>query len=146
MPTMGKLVAAVLFGALAWYVSQLCIPIFPEGTMPTFWTGINTGFGILMGWVVAGKRAGMGLNAALSYGVTTAAAIIFWALFGNSAVEMVERSLDKRYDGPVEAVVSIFEIGVETGQMLATAEVLGALFIGSIIAALIVEFVGKRAS
>ena len=57
---------------------------------------------------------------------------------------MIERSLDKRYDGPVEAVVSIFEIGIEMGGWLATPTVIGVLAIGGIFAALFVDAIGRR--
>ena len=32
MPTMGRLVGAILFAGLAWYTSLLIIPLFPVGT------------------------------------------------------------------------------------------------------------------
>ena len=82
MPTAGKLVAAIVFGALAWFVTELCHPLFPDAREPTYFVEITIGFGILMGWIVAGSRAGMGINAAIGYGLTTSAAIVFWSLFG----------------------------------------------------------------
>ena len=146
MPTFGRLTAAILFAPLCWYVSLLAVPLFSEGKMPAMWAEINTVIGLWMGWVVAGKRAGDGYNAAISYGLTTLVAIIFWSLFSHSFIEMIDRSLNKRYDGPAEAVVSIFELGAEIGQFLATPLVLGTLLIGSLVAALVTEFIGSRFS
>lgn len=144
MPTAGKLVAAILFGVLAYYVTTLTVPLFPEGTQPRFLFVINIGAGVLMGWIVAGSRAGTGYSAALGYGITTGAVIAFWSLFGNSCLEMLERSLNNRYDGPVEAVVSIFELSIELGWLMATQSVVVVLLIGSIIAGLITDFIGQR--
>lgn len=144
MPTAGKLTAAVLFMALAFYITTLCAPIFPEGTAPKFLYEINVGAGLLMGWIVAGSRAGTGYNAAIGYGITTVAAIAFWGLFGNSFVEMIDRSLNHRYDGPMEAVVSVFQLGIDTGALLGTPEVVGTFLAGGIIAGLLTDFIGQR--
>ncbi len=144
MPTMGRLVAAVLFGALAYYVSTLVIPLFEEGTVPGGFALINTGFGILMGWIVAGKRAGDGYRAAIGYGLTAMAAMVFWVLFAHSFIQMIKLSLRKSYDGPVEAVTDVFNLAIKLGLMAATPEVLTALVVGGIAAGLVTEFFGRR--
>lgn len=144
MPTMGRLVAGIVFGALAYYVSTLIIPLYEEGTVPKFFAIINTAIGILMGWIVAGSRAGDGLRAAVGYGLTTIVAISFWFLFSHSFVEMIKQSLRKKYHGPVEAVTDVFNLGIDLAQMAGTPEVLTALVVGGIIAGLITEFFGQR--
>ncbi len=146
MPTFGRLTAAILFAPLCWYVSLLAIPLFPEGRVPPMWAEINAVIGLLMGWIIAGKRAGDGTSAAIGYGLTTFAAIIFWSLFAHSFIEMIDRSLNKRYDGPSEAVISIMELAAELGGWLATPQILGTFVVGSLIAALITEYIGSRYS
>ncbi|MBT8410297.1 MAG: TrgA family protein [Octadecabacter sp.] len=146
MPTFGKLVGAVLFGALAWYVSGLIVPLFPEGTRLGLFREVNTFFGMLCGWKVAGPRAGTGYIASLSYGLTTLVAMVVLALGFNSSAVMVEQSLDKRYDGPGEAVTDVFAMFMEYGMLMMTPQVVGTLVVGSLVAGVVVEFFGRRLS
>ncbi|MGJ8610406.1 MAG: TrgA family protein [Octadecabacter sp.] len=146
MPTMGRLVGAVLFGALAWYVTLLIVPLFPEGTNLGLFQEVNTAFGLYAGWTIAGPRSGTGYVAAFSYGLTTLVAMVVMAVFFNSCVVMIERSLRKRYDGPGEAVTDVFGLFVEHMLMIATFPIISTLLVGATIAALITEFFGKRFS
>jgi len=65
-------------------------------------------------------------------------------LFLFSFHEMVKKSLRKSYDGPVEAVVNVFEIMLEWAQVFAVQELGIVIAVGSALAGLITEFVGKR--
>lgn len=146
MPTMGRLIGAVLFGALAWYTTLLIIPLFPEATNLGLFQEVNTAFGLYAGWVVAGPRAGLGYVAAVSYGLTSMVAMVVMALFFNSSVVMFEQSLRKHYDGPGEAVTAVFEYFVEHGLMLLTPDIIGTLVAGCLIGGLVTEFFGRRFS
>lgn len=146
MPTMGRLIGAVLFGALAWYTSLLIIPLFPESSPLGLFQEVNTVFGLFAGWAVAGPRAGLGYVAAFSYGLTAMVAMVVMALFFNSSVVMIEQSLRKRYDGPGEAVTAVFEYFIEHGAMMMTPEIIGTLVAGGIIGGLVTEFFGRRFS
>ena len=144
MPTMGRLVGAILFGALAWYTTLLIIPLFPENSPLGLFQEVNTVFGLIAGWTVAGPRAGSGYVNAFSYGLTTLVSMVVMALFFNSGVVMIEQSLRKRYGGPGEAVTAVFEMFVEHGTMMLTPEIIATLLIGGIGAGLITEFFGQR--
>jgi len=109
MPTAARAMAAVLFAVLAWYVSGLIVPLFPENTDMGFFTEVNAGLGLICGWRIAGPRGGTGYVSAISYGLTTTVALVVVALFTHSSVVMIENSLRKFYDTPVEAVVSVFD-------------------------------------
>ncbi len=146
MPTMGRLVGAILFAGLAWYTSLLIIPLFPVGTNLGLFQEVNTFFGLIAGWTVAGPRAGLGYVAAFSYGLTALVAMVVMALFFNSSVVMVEQSLRKRYDGPGEAVTDVFQMFVDHAIMMATPEIIGRLLIGGIVGGLVTEFFGRRFS
>ena len=146
MPTAARLTGAILFGALAWYASGLIVPRFPEGTDLGYFVVVNTVIGVLCGWRLAGPRAGGGYVDAFGTGVTTTVALVLLALFTNSLVVMIENSLRKFYDTPVEAVVAIFELMLEHGQLMATPLILGTLAIGGVVAGLGTEFVGRRYS
>ena len=144
MPTMGRLIGAILYGALAWYTSLLIIPLFPPEAPLGLFQEVNTVFGLIAGWSVAGSRAGTGYVAAFSYGLTALVAMVVMALFFNSAVVMVEQSLRKRYGGPGEAVTAVFEMFVEHGTMILTPEIITTLLVGGIGAGLVTEFFGQR--
>ncbi len=146
MPTMGRLIGAILFGALAWYTTSLITPLFPEGTNLGYFRELNTAFGVFAGWTIAGSRAGSGFSNAVSYGLTSMVAMVVMALFFNSSVVMVERSLRRRYDGPGEAITDVFQLFMEHGTMMMTAEIIGTLLVGCLVAAFIVEAVGRRFS
>ena len=146
MPTMGRLVGAILFAGLAWYTSLLIIPLFPVGTNLGLFQEVNTFFGLIAGWTVAGSRAGLGYVAAFSYGLTALVAMVVMAVFFNSSVVMVEQSLRKRYDGPGEAVTDVFQMFVDHAIMMATPEIIGTLLIGGIVGGLVTEFFGRQFS
>ena len=146
MPTFGRLTGAVLYGALAWYVTLLIVPLFPEGVNLGLFQEVNTFFGLLAGWMVAGPRAGSGYNASISYGLTATVAMVVMALFFNSFVVMIEQSLRRRYDGAGEAVTDVFGMFVEHGAMMATQDIIVTLLVGGIGAGLVTEFFGRRFS
>ncbi|MCF2870490.1 TrgA family protein [Octadecabacter sp. G9-8] len=146
MPTMGRLVGAILFGGLAWYTTLLIIPLFPENAPLGMFQEVNTFFGLVAGWTVAGPRAGLGYVAAFSYGLTALVSMVVMALFFNSSVVMIEQSLRKRYDGPGEAVTDVFQMFVDHALLMATPEIIGTLVVGGIVGGLITEFFGRRFS
>ena len=144
MLTAARMVAGILYAGLAWYVSQLIKPLFPEGSDLGFFAEINAGIAFLVGWQIAGSRAGGSWPAAISYGLTTTIAMTVWALFLHSGGEMVRQSLRKLYDGPAEAVVDVFGLMFEYGTLMATPQVLGMLAAGGILAGLLVEICGRN--
>lgn len=144
MPTAAKMVAAILWGGIAWYVSTLVIPLLPEGTQIGWFVEVNTALGLFAGWSVAGPRAGQGFNGAIGYGITATVALVVLALFTHSVVEMVYQSLDKRYGSPGEAVIAVFEHFVDFGKLLLDKQVLTVLAIGGIVAGLVTEATGRR--
>ncbi len=146
MPTFGRLVAAVFYGALAWYTTLLIIPLFPEETNLGYFQEVNTVFGLVAGWKVAGPRAGTGYVASLSYGLTALIAMVVMALFFNSFFVMIEFSMRGRYKGAGEGVTHVFELFVEHGMLMSTPEVLGTLLIGGFAGGLVTEFFGRRYS
>ena len=146
MPTFGRLIGAIMFGALAWYTTLLIVPLFPENSNLGWFQEVNTFFGLYAGWKVAGPRAGNGYNASLSYGLTTTVSMVIMAVFFNSFVVMIENSLQRIYDGPIEAVTDVFQLFLKHGQMIITVDVIGTLIIGGLIAGIVTEFFGRRYS
>lgn len=144
MPTAGRLAAAIALGALGGYLAFLLFPLFDEGTAPTFLYPLSIGAGIWAGWVVIGKRAGRGYNAAIGNGITGMLAMVFWIMFVMSFADMIKKSMRRSYDGPVEAVVNVFEIMIDYAGTLYTNEVAMVLAGGAIAAGLFSEFFAKR--
>lgn len=144
MPTAAKLIAAVLFGTLAWFASDLVKPLLPEGSQVGMLSPINALFGVIMGWRVMGRRAGDGMVAAMGYGLTTIVAVAFWSILLWAGYEMLKRSVRMYYDGPVEALQEMASFMLEYAQLIATGEILGALIVGSIVAGWLTEFFSRR--
>jgi hypothetical protein len=147
MPTAARLVAAIVLAAVGWFASELVKPLIETQTGRTQFGGlslINLVLGALCGWIVIGKRAGRGHSAAIGNGLTGGAVLVFWALFVQAVREMVDRSLARRYDGPVEAIAAIFELAVEYGAFLLDTQMLVTLVGGAILAGLAAEFAAGR--
>ena len=145
MPTAGKLIGAVLFAALAWYVSELVKQYLPlEGAGATLLSPVNGFFGLVMGWRVMGRHAGQGYMPALGFGLTTIFAITFWVLLIWSAYEMIKRAVRGRYDGPVEALLAMSDLMIENAVFLLEPQVLGTAVAGSLVLALVTEFFARR--
>ncbi|MDX5383113.1 MAG: TrgA family protein [Rhodobacterales bacterium] len=139
MLTAPRLVAALLLGGVGFLGSELIKPLMPEGTQFGLFSFVNLGLGALCGWIVIGSRIGRGVVPAVNNGLTGAAALIFWGLFLQAGNEMLRLSLRRRYDGPVEALTDLFRIGMEYALTMATVPVLGTLFVGGVVAAVLAE-------
>ena len=144
MPTAGRLMGAIAFAALAYYLSELYKPLMPEDANPGRLSEINALVGAIVGWVIAGKRAGSGTRSAIGYGLTTAAAVIFWCLFVHAFNEMLDRALNVSYDGGMEAVVAVFDLMLEFAQPMLTQSYIIAAVIAALAAGLITELFGQR--
>ncbi|MEM1100708.1 MAG: TrgA family protein [Pseudomonadota bacterium] len=144
MPTFARLVAAALFGALAYYVSTFIPPIFEdERPLPSlpYW---NAFFGVLLGWRQAGRVAGRGFGASVSSGLTTSVSLFVVCLFAHSFAEMIDRSMRGQYGGPAEAVVAVFNLMYEFGGRIFTTEVIVTTIVGGIVAAMVTEVFARR--
>ncbi len=65
-------------------------------------------------------------------------------LFVVSFEQMIQLSLRRRYDGPMEAIVDVFNIMYENAMIFATPEVGMTLLIGGLVAGILAGFMGKR--
>ncbi len=144
MPTFARLVAAVMLGAVGWWVSDLIRPLMPEGTDFGVFNYVNAGLGILVGWRVTGKRLGRGLSNGLSAGLTGAAALVFWGVVAHSLSEMLGLALASRIGGVMQAINTMLRIMTEYAVILADVQVIVALVGGGIATGLIGEWVARR--
>lgn len=147
MPTSSRLISALLYAVLAWVVSGMVVGIIEEQTQRTnfgHFQLVNAAIGLLVGWVVVGKRLGSDYITAMGIGFTGMATVVFWCLFAHSFSEMLRLSLARRYDGPFEAIIAIFKLGIGYGSYLVDKVVLITLTIGGMLAGVLAEYTHRR--
>ena len=137
--TASRVVAALFLAITGWVASRLIMPLMPESTSFGIFEYVNAALGAVVGWIVIGSRAGRGMSNAIGVGFTAGVVLTFWGLFLQASREMFALANRRRYDGPVEAIVGIFEIGIEYLAIMATPTVLGALALGGILSAVFAE-------
>jgi hypothetical protein len=115
-----------------------------EGKDYGYFTIVNIALGWICGWKVMGKRAGRGWTAGVNNGLTGVASLVFWALFVQGCYEMFRLAMRHRYDGPFEALLAIFKIGLDYGQLLLVPEILVTLGVGAVVAGLATEEASRR--
>lgn len=144
MPTAARLIAGVIFAAVAALAAHLFIPALPEGTQVGYLREISAGLGLICGWMIMGRLTGKGYGEAMGSGIRTAISIAFWALLGFSIYVMVDKSTRMLYDGPMAALLGTFDLMLGYGKMMLTPGVLGTLLIGGIIGGVLAEWGGRR--
>jgi len=144
MPTGGKLVAAIAFAALAYFITDLVKPLLPEGSRIGWFSPVNAVIGMVMGWTIMGKGAGNTYRQSVGYGLTTVAATVFWALMCWSGYEMIRRSMRLYYDGPVEAMQEMAQLFLDYGKLAAVHEVIWPVLVGGIFVSWLTEFFARR--
>lgn len=144
MPTAGKLIGAITFAAIAYFVSDLIKPLLPEGTQSGLLSPVNALFGLMMGWRIMGRGAGRGYVSAMGFGLTTLVAVVFWSLLLWAGYEMIKRATRLYYDGPVEALQEMAKLMAEYARLAATPEVIGAALVGAVLGGFLTEFFARR--
>ncbi len=143
MPTAAKLFGATAFALLGWLAANIYANAMPEGAQAGLLREIVAFLGVIIGWRVAGGNAGKGYNAATGTGMRTGIILVFFALLGFSIYEMVLMSMQMRYDGPMEAVLGVFDLMMDYGKVMLTTQMIGTLIVGSILGGWLAEF-GSR--
>ncbi len=145
MPTASRLVASVCLAVLAFFVSGQIIDHTPDERDFGYFTPANIAIGFICGWVVMGKRAGRGITPAINNGLTGAASMVFWGLFSQGTYEMFRLAMRHRYDGPFEAVLAIFKIGINYAyEFLLHPQIIWTLLIGAVLSGLLTEMASRR--
>ena len=70
--------------------------------------------------------------------------VVFFTLLGFSIYLMVKKSYKMAYDGPMEAVLGVFQLMMEYGQMMLVPDVLGVLAVGGALGGVVTEWAGRR--
>ncbi|AXI42530.1 TrgA family protein [Sulfitobacter sp. SK011] len=144
MPTAARLVAAICLAIVAFIVSGMVMPLMPESTDFGYFVPLNIIIGLLAGWIVMGRRVGRGTTAAINNGLTGVFVMMLWGIGVQACNEMVRLAMKNRYDNAMEAIVAIFQIGAEFGQMIATVPIGLFLLVGAVVSGLVTEYAGNR--
>ncbi|PCJ06653.1 MAG: tellurium resistance protein [Rhodobacteraceae bacterium] len=139
MPTGARLTAALCLALLAFVLSSEIMPLMPEGTNFGYFTPLNMGLGLVIGWVVMGKRAGRGFVPAINNGIGGVAVLLFWGVFIQGGYEMFRLAMRNRYDGPFEALSAIFTIGLDYAFVIFVPEVIVTVLVGALVSGLATE-------
>lgn len=144
MPSAGRFVGVIIFGFIAWYVSELFKPLMPEGTSFGRFSEYNAVIGMVLGWVMLGLRSHPDRKASMAAGVTTSISVWFWGVLIHSGIEMIKLSMRKRYDGPVEALVGMVQLMIKYAMMMATPEIIGVLLVGGLLGGMFSGWAERR--
>lgn len=143
MPTAGRLIAGLCFAILGFVIAIMTVPLWEEGRSPQYWFPLCVLAGIWSGWTLVGPKTGRGFGSSVGLSLTAVASQAFWILFMISGYDMIRKAMRKSYDGPVDAVINIFEIGGKYALQFATVDVIIALVAGGIISGLFTEFFAR---
>jgi hypothetical protein len=143
MPTAARLFGATAFAILGWISANIYANAMPEGSQTGLMREIVAFLGIIIGWRVAGGNAGKGYNPATGTGLRAGIILVFFSLLGFSIYKMVLLSMQMRYDGPMDAVLGVFDLMMDYGKVMLTSQMIGTLVVGSILGGWLAEF-GSR--
>lgn len=145
MPTAAKLTAALAFIAIAFAASRAILATLQEGMGTDQFVPVNMILGALAGWFVLGRLAGAGYRRALGSGLRSTAVLVFYGLIAHAVAGMLQRALQQRYSGVMEALTGAVDLFGRYAVILLKAPVaLAILILGGVLAALVVEWVSHR--
>lgn len=147
MPDAARLVAAICLAIVAFFLSGLVMEVYRAEYGETnfgWFVQVNLVIGLLVGWISMGKRAGRGVSAAITNGVTGVFLLVLWGLFVQACNEMTRLAMKNRYDDAFEAIAAIFQIAAEWGLLLLTAPILGTMAVGAFVSGILTEYAWQR--
>lgn len=144
MPTAAKLVAALAFALLGYLAAELFKDAMPERTVWGYFNLVSAGIGLLCGWIIMGDLVGHGYQASSGYGLRTMIQAVAWVIIAFSIYEAVKRSTKLRYDGPMEAVLGMFDLALEYLVKLGTAPMIGTLLLGGLLGGILAEWAHRN--
>ncbi|WGH78433.1 TrgA family protein [Jannaschia ovalis] len=150
MPTPAKLVSAILFAALCWWVGEMVVRhSLPEGQTVGRMREVLALGGLIVGWKYIGKAAtgqtGRGNRIAyvITAGVGAAVIMLILTLALHSAAATLEESLSSKYTEVGLAAEAWMEYALKDFQLAAHPIVLATLFAGSAVVGLLAGIVGR---
>ncbi|GAB1363017.1 tellurite resistance protein TrgA [Rhodobacter sp.] len=144
MPTTAKLVAAVLFALIGWLAANAHVPALGEGAAVGRFRELTALIGVIVGWRTMGSLVGGSYSDAIGAGLRTSATLVFFALLLFSTWLMYGQTEKMAYDGPMDAVLGVFDFMLEHARKMLTPGVLGVLVVGGALAGVLTESAARR--
>lgn len=145
MPTMAKLISAILLGILGYVAADRIAAHMPEEVRKGMLMPVSVIAGIVVGWRFMGRRAVGNMSSAIGIGLSAVVIQVLVAVFAFAFSDMIRRSLRKAYGGnPVEALEDMFQIAIEHMQYLLPGDVLVVLLGGGALCGIIATIVARR--
>ncbi|MCP3971779.1 MAG: TrgA family protein [Rhodobacteraceae bacterium] len=145
MPTMPKLIAAILVAALGYVAADRVAGHLPPETPSGILRELVAFFGLMVGWRFLGRRVGDGLSQGLGVGLSAVALLVLISLIWFSGYEMIRRAMRMAYGGnPFAALQDMMQIAIKQSVYLAHADVIGVLVLGGIVVGVLVELAARR--
>ncbi|MEL6587696.1 MAG: TrgA family protein [Pseudomonadota bacterium] len=150
MPTPAKLVAAILFAAVAWWVGETIVRYgLPEGVRVGWFREILAAGGLVIGWKTIGKACtgpmnrGTSISIALTSGLGAALILLLLGLILHSFYDMITESLGSKYTEVGAAASAWMEFMWRDTILVADPIILGTLFGGGAVVGLFAGAVGR---
>jgi len=145
MPSVTRLFPAIFLALAAWMAADIYVTYLPENSVVGKFRELCAATGLIVGWVVVGKRIGAGYRRSVEAGLLGSTLILFWTVIGFSIEEMLSRALDRRYkQGLGQAIEDLFKIIVDFAVSTFKPDIIGALVIGAVVAGLIGQWASAR--
>jgi len=144
MPTAAKLIAALAFAALGFVAAEVFKGTMPDRTVWGVFAPVSAAIGLVCGWAIMGDLVGKGYRAALGHGLRTTVQASVLVVIVFSIAEAVKLSTKLRYDGPMEAVLGMFQFALDYLAQMATLPMLATLSLGGRAGGVVAEWAGRR--
>lgn len=143
MPTAARLTAAIAFAIVGYFIFTTMVPLYGEDVVPSYLLPLSVAVGLWAGWVLCGANAHT-IPKGVGTGITAVLAQAFWILLIISFVKMIDRSIRKRYDGPIEAISDVFQLMYDDLLRFGTVEMGTVLLVGGLAAGIASGYMGKK--
>ncbi|CTQ50823.1 TrgA family protein [Jannaschia donghaensis] len=151
MPTPAKLVAAILFAALCWFVGEAIVRYtLEEGVRVGLFREVLAAGGLIVGWRTIGSAAtgpvgrGNSIPNVITSGFAAAFVFLVLGLLFHSFGVMIAESLEGKYNAIGRAASAWMGFLVEDAMTVWHPVILGLLFVGGAVIGLIAGVVGRR--
>lgn len=144
LPTTAKLCGAVGLAATGFGVAALIPGHLPPGAAVQGLAPMLAAVGLLLGWRVIGRNPGRGFGKVIERGLHAAIYLLLWTALFLGALQMLRSMVRGRYDGPSEALLDVPVQAMRLGGEALQPDVLGALFCGALLSAMLAEWAWKR--
>jgi len=136
--------AAFCFAVVGWITAHVYVQNMPYETSVGSLREFTALLGAITGWRVMGPSVGKGYFAAIGSGWKTMIVLVIFTLLMIGIFEMLMLSVQMRYDGPIEAILDVFQRMLDRSFPLVTLPVLTVMVIGGGIAGMLTENASRR--